>query len=172
MNKKLNIGCGTDYRKDFINIDGSSSLQKVDKVVKIPEQKLLDIYGIESINYILCNDFLEHHFHFEAISILEDFFSILEVGGNLELRVPDCDYIISETSMPIEMKLTLLFGGQDIPQGNIEMDESRKIFPQFFCHKYGWNKERISRDMISLGYQILDIDRVGTNIIIKAMKKR
>lgn len=32
---KLNIGCGADYRLGFINIDASSALNKVDRIINI-----------------------------------------------------------------------------------------------------------------------------------------
>ncbi len=170
MNKKLNIGCGDDYREGFINIDGSDTLKRIDKVIKIPEQKIASIYDISSIDYILCNDFIEHHYHFEAIEILKDFYNVLKEKGQLEIRVPDSNYIIINPFYSFEKKLTLLFGGQDVPQGNLEMDKSRKKYPEFFCHKYGWNKERIIKDLKQIGFTINNIKRVGTNIVVKAIR--
>ncbi|MCK4664222.1 MAG: hypothetical protein KAT68_15240 [Bacteroidales bacterium] len=168
---KLNIGCGTDYRKDFINIDGSNSLEKVDKIIKIPEESLLNFYGKNSIDFILCKDFIEHHFHWEAIKILTEFYEILKKDSMIEIRVPDCEYIIRSRKFKIKTKLTLLFGGQDIPQGvDKEMDKSRKEFPQFFCHKFGWTKFSMKNDLLNIGFYIINIKRVGTNFIVIAKK--
>lgn len=170
MDLKLNVGCGNDYREGFINIDGSDELKRVDRVIKIPQQNISEVYGLESIDYILCNDFLEHHFHFEALDILFDFFKTLKSGGILEVRIPDCKYIILTPFLSIETKLTLLFGGQDIPQGNQEMDISRKKFPHYFCHKYGWTKKRFKKDSEDIGFKIINIKRIGTNLVFKASK--
>lgn len=170
MVKKLNIGCGDDYRDGFINVDGSDTLKKVDKIIKIPNEKLSNALGCGTASHILCNDFLEHHFHFEAIRILEDFYRVLVPNGTIEVRVPDCNYIIMNPLFSMERKLTMLFGGQDIPQGNMEMNESRKKFPEFFCHKYGWNKQRLEIDFEKVGFFVSSIKRVGSNLIILAKK--
>lgn len=170
MNKKLNIGCGVDYREGFINIDGSSTLKNVDIILFIPKEKLINKFEMNSIDFILCNDFLEHHFHFEAIEILKDFVNVLKVGGQLEIRVPESKFIILNPLFSISKKLTLLFGGQDIPQGNKEMDESREKFPEYFCHKYGWTKQSLRDELLKLNLKIINIRRVGTNVVIKAEK--
>lgn len=165
---KLNIGCGDDYREDFINIDGSSEV-KTDKRIDISIESLLSHFNINTIDYILANDIIEHHFHWEAITILNEIYAILKENGILEMRIPDCEYIIN-SNLPIERKLTLLFGGQDIPQGNKIMDKSRQSFPQYFCHKYGWSKERIKKDLLKIGFKDIIIKNVGTNIIITGKK--
>lgn len=169
--KKLNIGCGTDYKEGFINIDGSSSLMRVDKIIKIPEESLLTYFKEKSVCYILCNDFIEHHFHWEAVIILSEFYKILKNGGKVEIRVPDCEYIIRSWRLSTKKKITLLFGGQDIPQGtDVEMDKSRKIYPQYFCHKFGWTKSLMKYELNKIGFKIIDIKRKGTNFKVVATK--
>src|SRR4030042_1496284 len=84
-------------------------------IIKFPEQSLLDHFTEESVDYILCNDFIEHFFHWEAVKILNEFFKISKCNGVLEIRVPDSKYIIYNLFIPLKKKLTLLFGGQDIP---------------------------------------------------------
>jgi len=170
MSIKLNIGCGTDYREGYINIDGSSTLGKVDKVVDIGGESLLVHFGEGTINYILANDIVEHLFRWEAVRLLKDFYSLLVFGGSVEIRVPDCEYIIESKEFTISDKLLLLFGGQDIPQGNAEMDVSRVEFPQYFCHKYGWTKESMVRLLSSIGFGGIDYSTQGTNIVITAKK--
>jgi predicted SAM-dependent methyltransferase len=59
---KLNIGCGTDYREGFINIDGSSVLPRVDKVIDISSEELTSHFKSGEIKHILANDIIEHHF--------------------------------------------------------------------------------------------------------------
>lgn len=167
---RLNIGCGTDYRDGFVNIDGSNTLKSVDKVIKIPEESLQSHFEEGSIDYILCNDFIEHHFHFEALKILNEFYLILKLNGTISIRVPDCEKIIKRPFDSIERKLTLLFGGQDIPQGNPEMDASRKEYPQFFCHKYGWTKSRMKNDLEKIGFKKIKIMNSKNNIVIEASK--
>ena len=72
-----------------------------------------------------------------------------------------------------------MFGGQDIPQGNNEQDESRKKFPQFFCHKYGWTRKTLTESLNDIGFHIIEISKgkrfgitkkVDTNMHILAEK--
>ena len=53
---KLNIGCGADYRFGFINIDASSELNKVDKIINISVDSLADHFEKNSVDFILAND--------------------------------------------------------------------------------------------------------------------
>jgi hypothetical protein len=167
---RLNVGCGDDYRDGFVNIDGSEILKKVDLIVKIPDEKISSHFEESSVRYILCKDFLEHHYHFQAVNILEDFYKVMEIGGELEIRIPDAHYIIVNPCFSVERKLTLLFGGQDVPQGNAEMDESRKAHPCYFCHKYGWTKTRIRNELESIGMKVISIKRIGSNLVARASK--
>lgn len=149
---KLNIGCGLDYREGFINIDGSDVLPRVDKVIDLSQEALDAYYEANSIDHILCSDFLEHHFHWEAVALLKQFFSILRPGGSVEIHIPDSEFILN-SDVSIEEKLRWLYGAQDVQRG--VMDASRKKYPQFFCHKYGWTRDRIKAEMEIIGFRDL-----------------
>ena len=168
---KLNVGCGADYRNGFINIDGSLILDNVDKRIDLSAESLLQYFESNSVDCILANDIIEHLFHWEAVLLLNDFYNLLKNGGYCEIRVPDCEYIIS-SELSISEKLLLLFGGQDIPQKmNEEMDKSRKMFPHFFCHKYGWTIEKIKKELTIIGFENIKFKKENTNFITTAMKK-
>ncbi len=168
---KLNVGCGADYRPGFINIDASDELNRVDKIIDISTDSLAVHFEENSVDYILANDIIEHHFHWEAVRILRDFYRILRRGGECEIRVPDCERIIRSWNYSIEEKLTLLFGGQDIPQRiQPDMEMSRQKYPQLFCHKYGWTKRRMKTELTNIGFVELTFSAAGTNFITKAKK--
>ncbi len=80
--KKLNLGCGTDIRAGWINLD-SAALTGVDVVHDI--EKLPLPFGDEEFDEILCQDVLEH---VEYIAVLRDLHRILKKGGSLTIRVP------------------------------------------------------------------------------------
>lgn len=167
MSRKLNIGCGLDYREGYINIDGSDELKNVDLVYDFSNKSLLNYFEANSVSHILANDIVEHLFHWEAIRLLKDFYSLLEENGTIEIRVPDCEYIIS-SSMSIDDKLVLLFGGQDIPQGS--MNESRQKYPQYFCHKYGWTMKRMWVALDAIGFKKIDCKNEANNFVTTASK--
>lgn len=168
---KLNIGCGADYRPGFINIDASSELNKVDKVINISVDSLADHFEENSVDFILANDIIEHHFHWEAVMILRDFHRILKHGGKCEIRVPDCAKIIKSWRFSVENKLTFLFGGQDVPQGiQPDMEASRQKYPHLFCHKYGWTSSRMKAELSGIGFTQIAFKSSGTNFITTAVK--
>lgn len=162
---KLNVGCGTDYKEGFINIDGSDALPRVDKVINFNDDRLVNHFG--EVDHILCNDFVEHFFHWEALELLRDFLLVLKTKGTAEIRVPDSEWIIN-ADRSVEWKLRQMFGGQDTQQG--KMDFSRAEYPQFFCHKYGWTRERMSKDLKGLGFTNLRFEQVGANFVTRAEK--
>jgi hypothetical protein len=166
---KLNIGCGTDYRDGFINIDGSDTLPRVDKRLDISRESLLSHFDSGSATYILANDIIEHHYHWEAVRILREFYFLLTRGGIVEIRVPDAEWIIKTCRLSLEAKLNLLFGGQDIPQGrDDQMDESRKMFPQYFCHKFGWTMKNMTTELSAIGFANVRCVRAHTNFVAYA----
>ena len=168
---KLNIGCGTDYREGFVNIDGSDTLPRVDRRVDVATESLLDHFDEGSVDHILANDILEHHFHWEAVELLRDFHRLLRPGGTAEIRVPDARWILWAFWVPVEKRLTWLFGGQDLPQGrDPEMDRSRREHPQYFCHKYGWTMKAMTRDLRAVGFSEVACRRARTNFVALATK--
>lgn len=167
---KLNVGCGIDYREGFINIDGSDTLSKVDKVIDISTESLLSYFNEGEVEYILANDIIEHHFHWQAIGIMEEFYALLKQTGQVEIQVPDAEWIIKSWRLSTESKLLYLFGRQDIPQGDPEMDQSRKKFPQYFCHKYGWTMKLMKKELSNIGFSEVMCKRAGSNFIAYATK--
>ena len=80
--KKLNLGCGTDIRKGWINLD-SARLPGVNVVHDI--EKLPLPFANEEFDAILAQDVLEH---VEYIPVLKDLHRIVKKGGSLTIRVP------------------------------------------------------------------------------------
>jgi hypothetical protein len=168
---KLNIGCGTDYRDGFINIDGSDTLPRVDKKLDITRESLLEHFGSGTVVHILANDIIEHQYHWDAIRILREFYSMLVVGGTIEIRVPDAEWIINTWRLSLERKLNLLFGGQDVSQGrDARMDESREQCPQYFCHRFGWTRKSMTSELIAIGFKNVRCVRCYTNFITYAAR--
>ena len=77
MSKKLNLGCGTDIRTGWINLD-KFGLPGVDVCHDIQELPLP--FDDASFDEILCKDILEH---VEYIPLLGDLHRILKHGGIL-----------------------------------------------------------------------------------------
>lgn len=161
---RLNVGCGFDYREGFINIDGSDALPRVDQVIDLRSERLVDHYQAGTVDHILANDFVEHHFHWEAVELLRDFFFVLRSGGTLEVRVPDFQHIIRNPRYRLEEKITLLYGGQDTSQGKGD-EISRNLYPSFFCHKYGYTRKTLTEELRRDGFREISTRRAGSNFV-------
>lgn len=170
---KLNIGCGLDYREGFINIDGNPDLPRVDYVLEIKPGVLLDYFKQESFNYILIKDFLEHNFHWEACSLLKDFHALLRSEGQLDIILPNVKRIINDLTKKVTEKVLWLYGGQDTQQSHASnaYELSRKKYPQYYCHKYGWTPESIESELLLAGFSPGKITDYGWNMRIVAQKK-
>ncbi len=79
---KLNLGCGTDIRPGWVNMD-IANLAGVDIVHNIETLPLP--FADCHFDEILCQDILEH---IEYIPVLKDLHRILKPGGILTIRVP------------------------------------------------------------------------------------
>lgn len=165
---KLNIGCGYDYREGFVNIDGNPNLPRVDRVIDLSDDALPNHFEEGSVGHILASDFIEHHYHWEAIQLLKDFFRILRSGGTIEMRLPDFEAIMTG-NYPTRRKIIMLFGGQDIPQGEKDVSHRRR-FPQYFCHKYAYTPETMTEELQAVGFSDIQTSPDYSNFIVTARK--
>ena len=80
---KLNLGCGLDIRKDFINIDLFS---------ENPDVVRMDVRNLElsynSVDLILASDILEHFSHRETDAVLAEWARVLKPGASIIIRCP------------------------------------------------------------------------------------
>jgi predicted SAM-dependent methyltransferase len=170
---RINVGCGSDYRDGFVNIDGNPNLPRVDLVLDLPRESLCGHFGPGSargpVRHVLANDFIEHHTHWEAIGLLRDFFAILAPGGTIELKLPDFEYIAGNAKFSMHQKIMMIFGGQDISQGEADTSH-RRNFPQYFCHKHAYTKQTMAEELRQLGFESIEARQNGTNMIVTARK--
>ena len=83
MHKKLNLGCGTDIREGWVNLD-SAALPGVDVVHDINSLPLP--FAADSFDEIVCQDILEHIADYTPL--LKELHRVLAPGGMLRVRVP------------------------------------------------------------------------------------
>jgi len=167
---KLNVGCGTDIREGFVNIDGGETIG-ADKVIDLNSDSLRSHFDDSSCEFILANDIVEHFFRWEAIAMLKDFHALLRDGGEIEIKCPDCEYIIN-SGAPIERKLLMLYGGQDRSGwwSSAPMDKTRAAHPEFFCHKFGWTQPTMKKQLEEIGFHNVRMHRVHTDFVTRARK--
>jgi SAM-dependent methyltransferase len=80
---KLNLGCGTDIREGWVNLDFVHA-PGVDVVHDLNVTPLPFDDGV--FDHILADNVLEHLLHYEPV--VEDCYRVLRPGGTMEIRVP------------------------------------------------------------------------------------
>lgn len=169
---KINIGCGDDWKEGYINIDG---IYHENNQITTIIDKNIDFFSLLRIKEpivaeILAKDFIEHHFHWEAVILMEKFYEILKPGGMLIMRLPDI-FEICKRVVANGQKFNPayhLFGGQDIPCG--KADNLRKKYPEFFCHKYGYTPDSMKMELTKIGFCDIKTYNEETNFYVTANK--
>lgn len=84
----LNVGCGTDYKQGWINIDNNSdhNIKKLDLNWDLRYQLP---FPNNSVDFIYNEHFLEHLEVAEGIKAIKDFMRILKPNGILRVAMPD-----------------------------------------------------------------------------------
>lgn len=91
---KLNVGCGTDYKKGWVNIDNNSddNIEKLD--VNFDLRKPLP-YKDGTVDFIFNEHFIEHLTIEESQKSIKDFMRVLKKGGVLRIAMPDLEGAIA-----------------------------------------------------------------------------
>ena len=118
---RLHLGCGPISVKGYLNIDVSYGAKAADLVCDLVA---LDRYFCPgSIDAIYACHVLEHFSTEEAQALLRRFWTLLAIGGELRLSVPDLDRIVRIYAKNWEHFQTrgnspwvgLIYGGQTTP---------------------------------------------------------
>jgi len=136
MKLKLNLGCGSDYRQDYVNIDKYTVNFKVDRVFDCNEP--LD-YLDESVEEILVIHLLEHLRPKGIDRVVKSWHRVLKTGGKLILELPDFDEIAKRAlENPTDDEILKWgFGNQERPGQD---------------HYWGWNKIRLLNLLKKAGF--------------------
>lgn len=104
--KKLNLGCGKDYRQGWVNLDAVASV-KPDVVHDI--SKPLP-FKDQSFDFILAQDILEHFTKEDVVLVIGEIARTLRVGGQVEIRVPNVTDIVNRFTDDEETRNEFLYG--------------------------------------------------------------
>lgn len=85
---KLNVGCGTDYKPGWINIDNNSdcNIQKLDLHWDL---RFYLPFPSESVDFIFNEHFLEHLSVEDGKAAISEFLRVLKPGGVLRIAMPN-----------------------------------------------------------------------------------
>lgn len=152
---KLNLGCGKDYKKGWINVDVSTEC-KVDILADLSKKfPFKDNYADE----ILLSDILEHFIKEEGEVFLKECYRVLKIDGKITIRTHNIFQIYDQFQNDPEVMIHFLYG-------NTQDDGV------FGAHKYAYTNELLKRTLIKIGFDVISIDRESTNFLAVAKKKK
>jgi len=153
---RLNIGCGDKKMTGYINID---IRPEVDPDILLDIEKIPYDFDTSSIDVIKAIDVVEHISHHNAVKVLKEWYRILKNDGELIIRMPCMDRIITDVVsgglLSDWWQLSYhLFGGQDYPENT---------------HKLIFTKSEIKRVLAEIGFVVYKIEHEGGyNMIVCA----
>jgi len=170
----LNLGCGRNPLKGFVNID-----KYVDNDSRIKVMDMVDLeYRENSVDIIYSSHSIEHLPIRRGHKALITWFKILKPGGFLFLSLPDLHMImriLSESRLSAADRCWYtycLFGYQADMDADISDTEAPEDAGQFHCN--GWIMELLIQELTGIGYKIdtsFHYDGFRTpGLFVKAMK--
>jgi len=153
--KRLNVGCGRDYRQGWINIDYDKKI-KADKYFDLRDKFP---FKDNCFDYILAQDVLEHFTKEDAKSFLAECGRILKVGGKIKVRTHNITQIIKQFKNDPEVLIKFIYGNTS---SNCELGS----------HKYAYTSKTLSKTLERAGFEVLGIKKETTNIICLAEKAK
>jgi len=97
-NLKINLGCGTDYREGFINIDKSRNV-KADIYLNLGHEPLP--FPDNSVEYVYANHFFEHLDTDEIDFLIKELYRVCKHGAIIDII---CPHYLSPTSCAVHHK--------------------------------------------------------------------
>jgi predicted SAM-dependent methyltransferase len=160
---RLNLGCGDDIKKGYINIDVRRTKPEVLQIDL--EKELLRFFPDESADEIIAKDFIEHLSWRVVEDFLKDCFRVLKKGGRLFIQCPDLEVIANQVILNPDFKYGELEGYKAISfwiYGEQNYPEN--------THKSGFTKPAIKKLLEQIGFTVISLTNGGTNLLCEAVK--
>lgn len=158
----LNVGCGTDYKRSWINIDNNSDnnidANKLDlnwdlrNPLPFPEN---------SVDFIYNEHFIEHLTVEEGQAAVRDFMRVLKPGGVLRMATPDLEITIDKyLNIPLDKDPTIRNFHLDFIKTRAERIN---ISFRWWGHKWLYDWEELERRMLEIGLDKKQLKRCKLN---------
>jgi predicted SAM-dependent methyltransferase len=153
MGIKYHLGCGTQYKEGYINVDNPPSQHSI-AIVRA------DIYGdLISVPLELCEEIRSHHVfeHFnymESVALLIKWTKALELQGKLIIDIPDLEVLSQELLNSINKNDTRrIFKIVRLMCGSHEAD--------WAFHVNAWTLSSLSYILEKFGFELVQANRYG-----------
>ena len=147
--KKLNLGCGKEKKKGYINIDSNTHV----KPDIIDDAITLSKFEDNSADVIECYHLLEHLTLRDAKKALRTWFRVLKSGGKLIMELPNlkkcCELLMTKTDKELDDGL----GYNLAIIGIYGWPPDIKKNPEGQQHKWGWTPHSLSKELSKVGFE-------------------
>lgn len=146
---KLNIGCGTDYKEGWINVDNNSD-NNITKLDLNWDLRNPLPFQDNSIDFVFNEHFFEHLTVDEAQLVIKDLMRVLKPGGVMRIAMPDLEAIVKQYRKGLK---------SDPLINNFKMDfidtkaESINMSFRWWGHKWLYDWEELTRRLKEAGYE-------------------
>jgi predicted SAM-dependent methyltransferase len=144
--RRLNLGCGFDYRRGFLNVD-LNAFHKPDLVADVRDLRELPTGYYDEL---VAEDVLEHLGRTETQSTLLEWSRVLRLGGVIRLRVPDLRGLLALIADPArqsieeqERLVRSLFGTQNYT-GDYHQTGFTEVLLRHFLEEAGFSDLQIT----------------------------
>jgi predicted SAM-dependent methyltransferase len=159
---KLNLGCRSDIRPGFVNID----IQEFPGVDQVLDAVTMTGYADNSIDFIVAQHLLQFIPRAKTVTALQNWLRILKPGAPLEIRVTDLavvtrslylNNISQEMGLHHEMVISFLYGKQR---------------DQHDICQNGFTSDFLQGILVGVGYQINNVVTEEYDVILTAVKPK
>ena len=146
---KLNLGCGRNIKKGWVNVDLSS---EADLTLDLREPLHMSEGSCERV---YSEHFLEHlSYPMPAISFLSECFRVLEPGGELSLGVPDTEWPLKEYAGVQDRGYFELAAEKWHPAWcQTKLEHLNFHFRDCGEHRYAYDFETLEKVLKSIGFE-------------------
>lgn len=157
---KLHLGCGSNKKEGWVNIDSVAALNP--DVVHDISQPLP--YDDQSADEVLAEDLLEHFDKYLRFVVFYEWARVLKVGGRMTLQVPDFKKILKKYfKFGYDNFVDFIFGEN--------LWESETYIGHFGNHKWGYSSKTLQAFVALFGIETEAIETKGLNLHFRGIKK-
>ena len=151
-NLKLNVGCGYKPMTGWLNIDIAIGIAEIvwDVRKNLP---LLD----ESCSAVFCEHLIEHLDKAHGLSLIKEFYRVLQPGGVLRISTPDAgkylrSYVFNDGFLHHQNLITT-------PES--PMDRINVMMRENGSHLWIYDNDSLSNTMLSVGFETIITQQFG-----------
>ncbi|HQP10547.1 MAG TPA: methyltransferase domain-containing protein [Candidatus Omnitrophota bacterium] len=150
---KLHLGCGTNRREGWINID---SVKAVGPDLVHDIRRPLP-YGDQTVDEVLAEDLLEHFDKYLRYVVFYEWARVLKVGGIITLQVPDFKKTLFRYfKFGYDNFVDFIFGEN--------LWGSEVYIGHFGNHKWGYSQKTLPAFVRLFGIHQVSLERKGLNL--------